>query len=320
QKAARFVHDLVVGPYGIFTMALAYGFAIVLPIVFTFFLLFSLLEDSGYLPRLAVMVNDQFRAMGLNGPAVLPMVLGLGCDTKATLTTRILDTRKQRLIVTLLLALGVPCSAQLGVLLAMMSVVSPAGTIVWLLVMTGVMIAVGWLASKVIRGPSSDFLLELPPIRKPVVSNIAIKTLARIEWYLKEVIPLFVLGTLVLFLLDRTGALPQIRNLGAPIVQGWLRLPAETTDAFLIGFLRRDYGAVFLLQAATGAHPILNNIQVVTSMVVITLFVPCIANVFIILKEHGLKIALAMVAFIFPFAFLVGGILTRLLALLKVPV
>jgi ferrous iron transport protein B len=315
EKILRLIHDLLVGPYGVITMAIAYGFAIVLPIVATFFLLFSVLEDSGYLPRLAVMVNDIFRAMGLNGRAVLPMVLGLGCDTMATLTTRILETRKQRLIVTLLLALGVPCSAQLGVLLAMMSVVSPAGTLIWLGVVAVVMIVVGWLAARAIPGRSSDFLLELPPVRRPVLGNIAIKTMARIEWYLREVLPLFVLGTLILFVLDRTGVLPHVRNAAAPLIKGWLGLPPQTADAFLIGFLRRDYGAVFLLQAATGAHPILDGNQTLVSMVVITLFVPCVANVFIIVKEHGIRTAAAMTAFIFPFAFFVGGILMRLLNL-----
>jgi ferrous iron transport protein B len=319
-KTLRLVHDLLVGPYGVFTMALAYGFAIVLPIVATFFLLFSILEDSGYLPRLAVMVNDIFRAMGLNGRAVLPMVLGLGCDTMATLTTRILDTRKQRLIVTLLLALGVPCSAQLGVLLAMMSVITPLGTVIWLLVVTTIMIAVGWLSSKLLRGRPSDFLLEIPPIRRPVLGNIVVKTMARLEWYLREVLPLFVLGTLILFVLDRTGVLPMIRDAASPLVQSWLRLPGETTDAFLIGFLRRDYGAVFLLQAATGPDRILTGTQVLVSMVVITLFIPCIANVFVIAKEHGLKVAFAMAGFIFPFAFFIGGILARVLALAGIAV
>ncbi len=313
QRLFRLIHDLLVGPYGIFTMALAYGFAIVLPIVFTFFILFSILEDTGYLPRLAVMVNDFFRLMGLNGRAVLPMVLGLGCDTMATLTTRILQTRKQRLIVTLLLALGVPCSAQLGVLLAMMSVVSPGGTIIWLGAVTLIMVTVGWLSSRLFPGRSSDFLLEIPPIRRPVLSNIAVKTIARIEWYLREVLPLFVLGTLILFVLDRTGALPGIRDAAAPLVRGWLGLPGEATDAFLIGFLRRDYGAVFLLEAATGPDAILTGNQVLVSMLIITLFVPCIANVFMILKEHGWRITAAMVAFIFPFAFFVGGLLMRFL-------
>ena len=121
----RGARDFLVGPYGLLTMALTYALGIVLPIVATFFVAFGVLEDSGYLPRLAVMVNRAFRRLGLNGKAVLPMVLGLGCDTMATMTTRILETPKERLIVIVLLALGVPCSAQLTVVLAMLAPLSP---------------------------------------------------------------------------------------------------------------------------------------------------------------------------------------------------
>ena len=133
---------------------------------------------------LAVMVDRIFKKIGCNGKAVLPMILGLGCDTMATLTTRILETRKERLIVTLLLALGIPCSAQLGVILGMLSDVGPAATVIWVGIILGVILLVGYLASKVIPGDPSDFILEIPPIRVPQLSNLAIKTMARIEWYL----------------------------------------------------------------------------------------------------------------------------------------
>ncbi len=138
----------LVGKYGIFSMGLSYGMAIVLPIVTTFFIAFSLLEDSGYLPRLAVMVNRIFKFMGLNGKAVLPMVLGLGCDTMATMTARIMETRKERVIVTLLLALGVPCSAQLAVIFAMLAGVSPAATAWFGSAILLVLFLVGWLAAQ----------------------------------------------------------------------------------------------------------------------------------------------------------------------------
>jgi ferrous iron transport protein B len=190
----------------------------------------------------------------------------------------------------------------------MLSHVTVLGAVIWGLVVFGVMVAVGFLAARLFPGDNADFLLELPPIRRPVVSNILIKTAARIEWYLKEVLPLFVLGTALLFVLDRTGALTAIRDAAAPVVVHWLGLPWETADAFVVGFLRRDYGAVFLLQAASGPQPLLSGLQIVVSMIVITLFIPCVANVFIIVKEHGWKIALGMAAFIFPFAFLVGGL------------
>jgi ferrous iron transport protein B len=311
QQATRLIHDFLVGEYGVITMALSYSLAIVLPIVTTFFLMFSMLEDSGYLPRLSIMVNRLFRVMGLSGKAVLPMVLGLGCDTMATMTTRILETRRDRIITSLLLALAIPCSAQLGVLLAMMAQLSALAAVFWVVLIIGVMVMVGWLSSKVFPGERSDFILEVPPIRAPQLGNVVAKTVGRLEWYLKEVIPLFVLGTAILFVLDRTHALTLIAAAGRPLVTGWLGLPAETINAFLIGFMRRDFGAVYLLDAATGPDAILSPLQIFVSMVTITLFMPCIANLFMIAKEHGKRIALYMTLFIFPFAFLVGGIVNQ---------
>jgi ferrous iron transport protein B len=301
------LRDLFVGPYGVVTMALTYAFAIVLPVVGTFFIFFGLLEDSGYLPRLAVMLNRVFRLMGLNGKAVLPMVLGLGCDTMATLTTRILATRKERVLVTLLLALGVPCSAQLGVILAMLASMAPLATFIWAGVVAFTLIGVGWAAAKLLPGRGSDFLLEVPPLRVPSVTNIIIKTAARTEWYLREAVPLFVLGTLLLFVLDATGALPLLERASRPLVVGMLGLPEKAADAFLIGFLRRDYGAAGLFVLRTQGQ--LDGVQAVVSLVVITLFVPCIANYFMMIKERGVAAATAMVAFIVPFAFFVGAVL-----------
>jgi ferrous iron transport protein B len=249
--------------------------------------------------------------MGLNGKAVLPMILGLGCDTMATMTTRILETRKERIVTTMLLALAIPCSAQLGVLLALMATLSPAGAFVWFGLVVAVLLLVGWLTARVVGGEVSDFILEIPPMRRPQVGNVAIKTVSRLEWYLKEVIPLFVVGTVALFLLDELGLLAAIAHFGEPLVTGWLGLPREMANAFLVGFMRRDFGAVYLLEAATGPAPTLSPHQVLVAMVTITLFMPCIANFLMIAKEHGLRVAWAMAAFIFPFAFLVGGLVHR---------
>ncbi len=307
-RAARFGHDLLVGEYGVVSMALSYAFAIVLPIVTTFFLVFSVLEDSGYFPRMAILVNRLFRIMGLNGKAVLPMVLGLGCDTMATMTTRILETRKERLVTTMLLALAVPCSAQLGVLLAMMARLSPLGALAWVALVGSVILGVGWLTARLFGGETSEFLLEIPPIRRPQLSNVVWKTVSRLNWYLREVVPIFVAGTVILFLLDQLNWLAAIARAGEPLVAGWLGLPAEMANAFLVGFMRRDFGAVYILDAATGPQPLLSPHQILVAMVTITLFMPCIANFLMIAKEHGLRIAWRMAAFIFPFAFLVGGL------------
>lgn len=305
--AAQFARDLLVGPYGIISVAFTYAFAIIFPIVTAFFLAFSVLEDSGYLPRLALIVNRSFRAMGLNGKAVLPMVLGLGCDTMATLTARIMETPKERLLVTLLLALGVPCSAQLGVILGLFGGLPVWAPLVWGAVVMGVLFAVGFLAAQILPGQRSDLILEVPPIRRPQLSNIIIKTVGRLEWYLKEAVPIFVLGTFVLFVLDATGLLARFVAASEPAVAGLLMLPPKAAEAFLVGFFRRDYGSAGIY--ALFQHGQLTPVQAVVALVTITLFVPCVANFFVIVKERGLRTALAMTAFIFPFAFLIGGAL-----------
>src|SRR5204862_4490522 len=133
---------------------------------------FGLLEDSGYLPRLAILSDRGFRFMGLNGKAVLPMVLGLGCDTMATMTTRILATKKERLIATILLALGVPCSAQLGVILGITSSISVGAVLTIFGVVLSQMMLVGYLSSKIIKGQRGDFIFEIPPIRVPIFKNV----------------------------------------------------------------------------------------------------------------------------------------------------
>lgn|SRR5574341_367542 len=305
------IRDFFVGEYGVITMGMTYALAIVLPVVGFFFLVFGILEDVGYLPRLAIMVDKFFRLMGLNGKAVLPMVLGLGCDTMATLTTRILESKKDRIIVTLLLALAVPCSAQLGVTLGLLASLSAKATLVWLGVIIAILFLVGFLAAKVIPGQKSDFILEIPPLRVPKLSNIVIKTAARIEWYLKEAAPIFIFGTVLLFILDKIGGLTLLEKVAAPLVVGLLNLPVEATQAFIVGFLRRDYGAAgFFVLSEQGK---LDPIGVVVSLVVITLFIPCIANFFVMIKERGLKTALSMVALIVPLAFLVGALLNFIL-------
>ena len=312
----KFFQELFIGPYGIVTMAFTYAIAIILPITTTFFIAFSVMEDSGYLPRLAAMLNRVFQAMGLNGKAVLPLILGLGCDTMATLTTRILDTGKERIIVTLLLALGIPCSAQIGVILGMFGKQPLSAMMIWLGSLVVVIIGVGYLSSKVIPGERADFILELPPIRMPQFSNVLVKTVSRIEWYLKEAVPLFILGTLILFTADKLHIIPFMQDAASPLIVHFLGLPVEATESFIMGFLRRDYGAAGLF--ALQQQGLLNTEQTIVSLVTITLFVPCIANLFMIIKERGMKTAIIISAFVFPFAVLVGGLLHKVLLWLNI--
>lgn len=301
--------ELLVGQYGLWTMGMTYALALILPIVSTFFFAFGVLEDSGYLPRLTVIANRLFASIGLNGRAVLPMVLGLGCVTMATLTTRILHSPRERLITIFLLALAIPCSAQLGVVLGMLGGVSFAAVLIWALAMVGVLLLAGFLAAKLIPGRRIPLVTELPPMRLPILGNVLKKTGGRLKWYLIEVIPLFLLGTFIMYALDKTGALPAIIEAGEPLVSGWLGLPKEASAAFVMGFLRRDFGATGLFAMAHALSPI----QAVVGMITITLFIPCFASLMMMVKEQGARIALAMVAVIVPFAFFIGGLFNLLL-------
>lgn len=298
------VSDLLVGQYGLWTMGMTYALALILPIVTTFFIAFGVLEDSGYLPRLTVIANRLFATIGLNGRAVLPMVLGLGCVTMATLTTRILHSPRERMITIFLLALAIPCSAQLGVVLGMLGGFSFVAVLIWALALVGVLLLSGFLAARLIPGRRIPLVTELPPMRLPIAGNVLKKTGGRLKWYLIEVIPLFLIGTFLMFTLDRFGILPAIVEAGEPLVTGWLGLPKEASAAFVMGFLRRDFGATGLFAMADQLSPI----QAIVGMITITLFIPCFASLLMMVKEQGLRVAAAMVAIIVPFAFFVGGL------------
>jgi ferrous iron transport protein B len=313
---SEFVRDLLVGEFGLISMGLTYAIAIVLPVVTTFFLVFGFLEDSGYIPRLAIFCDRLFRAMGLNGKAVLPMVLGLGCDTMATMTTRILGTPKERLIAITLLALGVPCSAQLATIMGILGGISVFALLTLFAVVLSQMVLVGFLAARALPGDRSDFIMELPPIRLPRLGNVLTKTALRVRWYLGEAVPLFLIGTALLFALHRLGALAWMTAAAEPIVVGALGLPADSAHVFVMGFLRRDYGAAGLfVLASQGA---LTGVQAVVALTVMTLFVPCVANLLMIIRERGVRVGLAILVFVTFVAVGTGTALNTLLRFLHV--
>jgi len=304
---------LFVGEYGLLTLGLRYAVAIILPIVGTFFLFFSVLEDSGYFPRLALLVDRVFKRLGLSGRAVIPMVLGFACDTMATMVTRTLETRRERVLATLLLALAIPCSAQLGVILAVLAG-HPLAFGVWVLAVLGSFLLVGALARRVLPGPDASFHMEIPPLRWPRPGNVLIKTYTRMQWYFLEVLPLFLLASVLLWAGERTGIFGLVVGALEPVV-GALGLPPDTGQIFLFGFFRRDYGAAGLFDL--NRQGLLDPAQLAVAAVTLTLFVPCIAQFLMMVKERGVGTALGMLAFITPFAFGVGMVVNLLLGWLR---
>ncbi len=303
------LRDLVVGQYGLVNLGLRYAFAIVLPIVGSFFLVFALLEDSGYLPRIALLLDRALKRVGLSGRAVIPLVLGFGCNTMATLVTRTLETKRERIIATLLLALAIPCSAQLGVVLGILSV-WPGAVTVWALVLVAVFMIVGRLAALFLPGEPPTFYLELPRLRAPRLGNVVAKTWARVRWYFAEILPLFLLASVLLWAGDLTGALAWATRALVPLVR-LIGLPAQAAPAFLYGFFRRDFGAAGLYDLAH--RGLLTPASLTTAAVTITLFVPCIAQFLVMRKERGLKVAVGVLLVATTIAFSVGGLVGWLL-------
>ncbi|MDP2921029.1 MAG: nucleoside recognition domain-containing protein [Candidatus Omnitrophota bacterium] len=308
------LQDLFIGEYGIVTMAFRYAFAIILPITAVFFLFFSLLEDSGYLPRLAMLIDRTFKKIGLSGRAVIPMVLGFGCATMATMVTRILPTKRERIIATLLLALAVPCSAQLGVIMALLQH-NPKALLVWAGVILFIFLLVGYLTSKILPGERPSFYMEIPPLRIPSLSNVMIKTYVRVKWYFLEIMPLFLWASVLIWI----GRLTRVFDLLINLLKGpvsAIGLPPEASKAFLFGFFRRDYGAAGLYDL--NAHNKLDGVQLAVACVALTLFLPCIAQFLMNIKERGWKTGLGISVFILVFSFSVAYALNIILRSLVV--
>jgi len=310
----NWLQELLARDYGIITLGLRYAVAIILPIVGTFFFMFAIIEDSGYLPRLAMLVDRVFKKIGLSGRAVIPMTLGFGCDTMATMVSRTLETKRERIITTFLLSLAIPCSAQLGVILALLSG-NPIALLIWSGFMLVIFLLIGFLTAKLMPGDGPSFYMELPPLRMPKVSNVIVKTYTRIQWYFIEILPLFIIASILIWFGNLTGLFDWLINLIKPIMN-LIGLPDQAAQSFLFGFFRRDYGAAGLYDLHKSG--LLSPSQLVIAAATLTLFLPCIAQFAMTVKERGFKFALGIAAFIFPFAFLNGFILNWILGIWKV--
>jgi ferrous iron transport protein B len=293
------LQDLFVGEYGLLTLGLRYAVALILPIVTFFFLVFSVIEDSGYLPRLAMLIDRTFKWIGLSGRAVIPMVLGFGCATMATMVTRSLPTKRERIISTMLLALAVPCSAQLGVILALLEG-KPLPMIIWAGVVALIFLFIGFLTARIMPGERPSFYMEVPPLRFPKVSNVLVKTYVRVKWYFKEILPLFLLASVFIWIGQLTGLFDVVLNLLKKPVQ-LIGLPADAAKIFLFGFFRRDYGAAGLYDLSKAGA--LDEIQLVVACVALTLFLPCIAQLLMNLKERGWKTGVSISIFTLTISF-----------------
>ena len=286
-------------------MTVTYIMGLLLPLVIGFYFALSILEDSGYLPRLAVLTDRALNGIGLNGRAVIPIILGFGCISMGTITTRLLGTDREKTIATSILNFTIPCSAQLGVITLLLTHAGPRYTIAYILIIGACLVAVGTILNKALPGKSSPLLIDLPSMRFPRMSNIARKTYTRTIAFMKEAYPWFLLGSTIVAVLSVTGILGVWQRLLAPLIVGWLHLPREAANAFVMGMVRRDFGA------AGFASMTLTAPQILVSMVAITLFVPCMASIAILFKERSAKEAIIIWIGTWVTAFIVAGLVAQ---------
>jgi ferrous iron transport protein B len=288
------IQELFVGEFGVITLGFRYAVALILPIVTFFFLVFSVIEDTGYLPRLAMLIDRIFKRIGLSGRAVIPMTLGFGCGTMATMVTRTLPTLRERVISTMLIALAVPCSAQLGVILAILEG-KPLAMLIWVGIVTVIFLFVGFLTAKLLPGENPSFYMEVPPLRLPKLTNVITKTYVRVKWYFKEILPLFLLASVLIWLGQLTGLFNFLINLLKKPME-LIGMPQEAAKVFLFGFFRRDYGAAGLYDINKAGA--LDGLQLVIACIALTLFLPCVAQFLMVLKERGWKAGVGIAFFI----------------------
>jgi len=294
------------GEFGIITMTISYLLFLLLPLVIGFYFVMAMLEDSGYLPRLATMLDRSFNRIGLNGRAVIPIMLGFGCITMANITTRLLGTEREKSIVTAILQFVIPCSAQLAVVAALLSGAGPGAMILYISVIGTVLIVLSTALNKMLPGESSPLLIDLPMMGFPRMRNVLKKTVFRSFGFMKEAGVWFFIGALGIGLMEITGLLVVWQNLLAPLTTVWLKLPKEAANAFVMGMVRRDFGAAGLF------HMNLSIMQKTVAIITITIFVPCIASFVVMLKERGWKEGLLIWFGTWVTAFLVGGIVAQI--------
>jgi len=313
-----FLHDIVIGKiasgevnfvesFGLLTTGLFVPFGMVLPYIVSFYLVLGLLEDVGYLPRLAVLMDTIMHRLGLHGYAIIPTMLGLGCNVPAVLATRILESKRERFIAATLISIAVPCAALQAMIFGLLGehggqyVAIVYGTlfVVWIIL--------GTILNRAVKGFSPELLIEIPPYRLPSWRAVLQKLWMRAYGFLVEAVPIILGAVLVINVLYFLRVFDAIANFTAPVVTGLLGLPKEAVTAIVIGFLRKDVALGMLAPLALTAK------QLVVGSVVLAMFFPCIATFVILLRELGVVNLLKATGVMISVALITGGLLNLIL-------
>jgi ferrous iron transport protein B len=312
------IHDILIGTLingkidylqsmGLLTTALYVPLAMVLPYVFAFYLFLGILEDSGYLPRLATLVDTVLHRLGMHGLAIIPMLLGFGCNVPGALSTRILETRRQRFIAATLMAIAVPCMAQTAMVFALLGPFGIKAFAIYFLTLFAVWLLLGLILNRTLKGETPETFMEIPPYRIPYFGSLAKKLWMRMRSFFVEAIPFVFLGVLGINVLYVMGAIEWIGDAASPLIVDIWGLPKEAVASMLVGFLRKDVAVGMLLPLG------LDMGQLIVASVVLTMYFPCVATFVVLFKELGVRDFTKAVAIMALSALLVGGVLNVLL-------
>ncbi len=313
-----FLHDVIVGKlisgeihfvesFGLLSSGIYVPFAMVLPYIVAFYFVLGLLEDIGYLPRLAVLLDTTMHRLGLHGYAIVPTLLGLGCNVPAVLATRVLESRRERFIAATLVCIAIPCVSGQAMIFGLVGKYGGGYVVIVYATLLLVWIILGTILNRLLKGLSPELLIEIPPYRFPPWQMIFQKLGMRIRGFLVEAVPIILAAVLFINVLFIMGVFDYIANFAAPVITGILGLPKESVTAIVIGFLRKDAALGMLALSPMTAK------QMVIGSVVLTMFFPCIATFIVLLRELGLKDFLKSVAIMISSALIAGGILNVIL-------
>ncbi|MDA3793114.1 MAG: ferrous iron transporter B [Elusimicrobia bacterium] len=316
--AGGILHDIIIGKlidggidfgqsFGILTTGLFVPLAAVLPYVFSFYLVLSVLEDSGYLPRLAVLVDNAMHKVGLHGFGIIPMILGLGCNVPGALSSRILETKRERFIAITLMAIAVPCMAQIAMVSGLLGKYGSRGFIPVFGTLFLVWVILGVILNKILKGRSPELFIEIPPYRIPYWRGLIKKVWMRIIWFIKEAVPWVLFGVFLINILYTLGIIDFIGDLLHPVISGVLGLPSGAAAALVIGFLRKDVAVGMLVPLNLSLK------QLIIASVVLTMYFPCAASFAVIVKEFGVKDMLKATLIMMLVTLIVGGALNLIL-------
>jgi len=313
-----FIGDLINGgvdygaSFGLITTGFYIPVAVVLPYIFSFYLILGLLEDWGYLPRLAVLGDRLFHKLGLHGYAIIPMILGLGCNVPGALASRLFEVRREKFIAATLLAIAVPCMAQTAMIINLLGRFGGQYILLVFSIIFCLWLTLGRILNIFIRGQSPEILIEIPPYRKPYLKSILKKLSMRISWFLKEAFPLVLLGILIVNILYFLKIVDFLGGIFSPIITKLWGLPQETIGALIVGFLRKDV-AVGMLRPLN-----LSLRQLITGATILAIYFPCVATFMVLVKELGIKDMLKSTLIMLLTAILVGFALNNILSLIGI--